>query len=64
VRPGADSGRRHGAHPGQDEAVRCRTAAVCRPMCPGITRDGHPRHPLYVPYTAELMPYRGPTIAE
>lgn len=25
----------------------------------GLTRDGHPRHPLYVPYTCGLIPFRG-----
>lgn len=28
------------------------------PQCLGITKDGHPRHPLYVPYAAELQPWR------
>ena len=27
------------------------------PLALGTTRDGHPRHPLYVPYTAELVPF-------
>jgi hypothetical protein len=49
----------HGAHRGQDEAVRSWIASLCQPMCLGITKDGHPRHPLYLPYTAELVPYRG-----
>lgn len=25
------------------------------PHCLGVTRDGHPRHPLYVPYKQELV---------
>jgi hypothetical protein len=28
-----------------------------KPTCLGLTKDGHPRHPLYVPYSARLMPY-------
>jgi hypothetical protein len=30
-----------------------------KPMCLGITKDGHPRHPLYVSYDTPLIPYRG-----
>lgn len=29
------------------------------PLCLGLTRGGHPRHPLYVPAAAELVPYPG-----
>jgi hypothetical protein len=25
--------------------------------CLGVTKSGHPRHPLYVPYSQELVPY-------
>jgi hypothetical protein len=28
-------------------------------MCLGVTKDGYPRHPLYVPYTAGLVPLTG-----
>jgi hypothetical protein len=30
-----------------------------KPMCLGITREGHPRHPLYVTYDTLLIPYCG-----
>lgn len=26
-------------------------------MCLGMTKHGHPRHPLYVPYSAEVVPF-------
>jgi hypothetical protein len=29
------------------------------PMCLGVRRSGHPRHPLMLPYTTELVPWRG-----
>ena len=29
------------------------------PMCLGHTRDGSPRHPLYVPYSQPLVPWQG-----
>ena len=28
-----------------------------RPVVLGITKDGHPKHPLYLPYGAELVPF-------
>lgn len=28
------------------------------PMCLGATKDGHPRHPLYLPKDAPLVPFR------
>jgi hypothetical protein len=49
----------HGASLGQDEILLSWIAGLCRPVCLGLTRDGHPRHPLYVPYTAILLPFRG-----
>jgi hypothetical protein len=33
--------------------------AGCEPMCLGVTKDGHPKHPLYVPYGAEQLPFMG-----
>lgn len=29
------------------------------PVCLGVTRDGHPRHPLYIPKTQSLEPWPG-----
>jgi hypothetical protein len=48
----------HGTHRDQDRTVRTWLAAHrVRPQGLGTTRDGHPRHPLYVPYSAELVPF-------
>jgi hypothetical protein len=48
----------HGAWRSQDATVRgwIREAGA-EPVCLGLTNGGHPRHPLYLPYTAELVPY-------
>lgn len=32
---------------------------LCTPMALDVTRNGHPKHPLYVRYTAELVPFSG-----
>lgn len=34
-------------------------AAGHKPLCLGLSRDGHPRHPLYVPAAAEPVEYAG-----
>jgi hypothetical protein len=47
----------HGAYMGQDEAVLGWIGGLCQPVCLGMTRDGHPRHPLYVSYSAELRAF-------
>lgn len=36
------------------DQVRMLMAIHRKPHCVGKTKDGHPRHPLYVPYAAEL----------
>jgi hypothetical protein len=48
----------HGAWRGQDVAVRgwIREAGAA-PVCLGQTKSGQPRHPLYVPYTAVVIPF-------
>lgn len=48
----------HGSHRGQDEIVigwleRLGIAA----MALGMTKDRHPRHPLYAPYSTDLIPF-------
>lgn len=30
-----------------------------KPRALGITRDGHPKHPLYLSYGAQLIPFAG-----
>jgi hypothetical protein len=46
----------HGAYMDQDRTVLGWIEGVSMPMALGMTRDGHPRHPLYVPYVAGLVP--------
>lgn len=29
-----------------------------QPLCLGVTKDGHPKHPLYVPGDTDLIPFR------
>lgn len=31
-----------------------------RPVCLGVTKGGHPRHPLYLRKTAQFVPWEGP----
>ena len=48
----------HGSHLGQDETI----LGWLQPhstFCLGRTKDGHPRHPLYVASNAELTPFNG-----
>lgn len=46
----------HGNHMSRETAVRA-LAEECgvRLMCLGITKNGHPRHPLYVPASQEFV---------
>ena len=48
----------HGVHRGRDRAV-LRLLEGYPLMCLGLTRDGNPRHPLFMPNYAKPMPYRG-----
>lgn len=46
----------HGAHLGRADAVTALLLATGRPLlCLGLTRAGHPRHPLYVSYGTRPM---------
>ena len=55
----------HGGLRGRAAAVtRLLTAAGVRPLCLGTTRDGYPRHPLYVPGATPLQPYREPSCGQ
>lgn len=45
----------HGSYLDQDRTVLGWVGGVCTPMALGFTRNGHPRHPLYVPCTAKLV---------
>lgn len=50
----------HGSHRDRDREVMAllRDREV-KPMCLGITKQGLPRHPLYLPGNVERMPYNG-----
>jgi len=49
----------HGAHLGRGAAIEkmLRDAGV-ELYCLGLTKEGHPKHPLYIPYRTELRPWR------
>lgn len=48
----------HGVHRGRDVAVRALFDEIGHPLqCLGLTKDGHPRHPLYLPYSAQPVPW-------
>jgi len=50
----------HGALHGRAAHVTAMlTAAGIKLSCLGVTRGGHPRHPLYLPAAAALGPYPG-----
>lgn len=50
----------HGAHLGRGEAVRGKLAAANLPLWSlGLTKDGHPRHPLYISYATEPQIWDG-----
>lgn len=48
----------HGEHRGQDGVVLGWLQAFgVQPLALGLTKDGHPRHPLYLSKGAELVPF-------
>ena len=48
----------HGAHLGRGETVARLLSEYPAPrLCLGQTKEGHPRHPLYVRYAQRLMPW-------
>ena len=48
----------HGVHRGRDVAVRALFDDIGHPLqCIGLTKEGHPRHPLYLPYSAQPVPW-------
>ena len=46
----------HGTHLGRAESIS-NLVAPFNPNCLGVTDDGQPRHPLYLPGNARLQPY-------
>src|SRR5262249_9470711 len=49
----------HGAYLDQDLAVlELLDHWKISRLALGVTKDGHPRHPLYVPYAAPLLPFK------
>lgn len=52
----------HGALHGRGAEVAALLREIgVQPLCLGTTKDGHPRHPLYLPQTAQLSEYDTPT---
>lgn len=50
----------HGEHRGQDLTVLGWLAGYgIEALALGVTRDGHPKHPLYLPKSAEPLPFTG-----
>jgi hypothetical protein len=49
----------YGTYMDQGKTVLGWIKDACGPMCLGVTKDGHPKHPLYVRYGAELVPFMG-----
>jgi len=48
----------HGVHRQRDSAVAQLLHTANRPLfCLGETKAGHPRHPLYLPYSAQPRPW-------
>jgi hypothetical protein len=44
----------HGAHRGRGQEVAAMLRATGRPLCHlGLSKEGHPRHPLYLPYARQ-----------
>ena len=44
----------HGAYQGRDKAT---LALLTTPLCLGLTKSGHPRHPLYAPKDTKLLEF-------
>lgn len=52
----------HGAHRGRGPAVAALIIASGRiPLHLGLSKDGHPKHPLYIAYSQQPMPWDGAT---
>lgn len=48
----------HGVHQGRNDVVTALFCAAGLPLhCLGLTKGGHPRHPLYLPYSAQPEPW-------
>ncbi len=48
----------HGGYRGRDAAVLRLLAEIgVRPLCLGVTKGGHPKHPLFVPAETPLAPF-------
>jgi hypothetical protein len=52
----------HGSHLGQDETFLGWLPEDAKITCLGLTADGHPRHPLYLPSTAKPVLFTMPRI--
>ena len=45
----------------EEQAQAALSALPLSPEALGLTKDGHPKHPLYVPAAAEPVPFAGRT---
>lgn len=55
----------HGAHLGRGAEVQALLARTGRPLAHlGLTKDGHPRHPLYIGYAVEPVAWSPETARE
>lgn len=51
----------HGAHLGRGPQVASLLRATAKPLHTlGLTKDGHPKHPLYISYTEQPRPWTDP----
>lgn len=46
-----------GANDFASERAAIVTSMIPRPLCLGLTKEGHPRHPSRIAYATELIPY-------